>query len=82
MHKMKICLWGHLNFTIRRTSKQFNTTKVRICNQNGVKHEKTSLMRLIKRTDITAIPTLHCLYIHSQNNTYTPTNTVTTTTTL
>ena len=42
MHKMKFCLSGHSNSTVRRTSRQFNTTRVRVYRQNGVKRSKTS----------------------------------------
>ena len=55
MHKMKFCLSGHSNSTIRRTSRQYNTTKVRVYRQNGVKHHKIYLLRSIKYTDITGL---------------------------
>ena len=34
MHKMKTCLLGHSNFTIKMTIRQLNITKVRMLKSN------------------------------------------------
>ena len=47
-----------------------SSTQQTVCRYNWEKRSKTSLLRSIKCTEITHIPTLHRLYIHSQNNTH------------